>query len=973
MDTNRRKAVKQPRNPVKEPKQLGRRYPRIKKWLSPPVSAAQDAYDRAESPSLVLPPISQFGEARFPSDLRMGLPPIRRPEMSSEDDGDDRVIKPPSSSTSSVPPTSTFGRALLRPHPTPPRKSAGRAQVAVTIPSSQSVKHSDLSRPSSSSTPEFSVLSPPATPPLPPRPEPPPNGPYDPSYRRRLERWYKRVEAQQKRREAEELVLQQDRQQVQVNMHVDSQSQGSHSVDPDLPLPEILSEADPFDVSMSASDHGSNHENPSPHMEIDEDDDVDDDEDSAEWLPDSNGSSDPEDEASTDHSSIQDYSDELAELRGSDPIEEDSDQGSLVPEDDDMASMNDEHDTEEDDLEAMENSEEVEELQSEGEAQSPAAQNEVIGEAEYQDHINDILDDLQQEPAAAKPNSTTSASTTYSQDLERVCNERERAEHTLLDLARCRPGTAEAAEYPEWQRKLMTAHKFILQWHSVTLPDENSRIQTVLRVLKKHSDELLKGRRRGDGGGGGDGNPRPKPKDEDEDYVDNLLKNAHLSPAQRILNCMSAQELIDDLEREPQIPLFSQENLPDALIGSAYFGLIKADQASPWLQMRGPIATNLINIWTWHLEFDVEAKIDFVEDVDLAFGEEWSILEILRQVETGEIGSVASRYNCDLYSTRYIRITDRLTRPRPGPNARISTVSAFMTHTEWNFWHFSHDIAQWPVPMYNLPEAIVHELSLEMQGHARVGPRFSDDELADLQRGGRMLSKDEIYNTIIVHTQHALNKFDKKIAQVHEKHKRKSRRRAFGGILPNDLLAPPPNLEVESIIPPLETARAAGTTRVKTIMLHPIALHYGKYMCLRCRRRPKETRKGLKRGCYVIEGTGCLPCLWRKFATHRKNISSKDWWKNKPNRNLKISIDHLEQLVAEAHFNGDPASDNAAPEEWEDTDDEEWLDVAQIERGEKQERKEKEEERKKKRLEMEKRRDEARARAADGQDEVMEG
>ncbi|KZT55646.1 hypothetical protein CALCODRAFT_484635 [Calocera cornea HHB12733] len=684
--------------------------------------------------------------------------------------------------------------------------------------------------------------------------------------------------------------------------------------------------------------------------------------DSDEWRPPETNESKAGSGSPDYCSSTGDLNDNIADLI--DNRAEDSEEYSVIPEDDGAPGLDDGSEWEdEEDTNGRDRDEEMLSIvESDGEMESAprAAEQEEV----YYDHLSNILTDLGQEPDAGKPVSSASVSTTYSEDIIRVCDERERAEHTLLDLARVRPGTAEAAEFPEWQRKLMACHKYLIQWHSVTLPDENNRIKTVLRVLKKHRDELLRGRKKREGGGGGgDGDRRPKPEDPDEEDVQDFLKNMHLSPAQRIRECMSAQELIDDLEREPPVPLFSQANLADAIIGvrrrsaylSAYFGLIKHNRASPWLQMRGAIATNLINIWTWHVEFNVEAKIDFVEDVDLAFGEDWSILELLRQVETGELGSLPDRYDVDLYSTRYIKATDGLTRPRPAyPNAAIHVVSAFMTHNEWNWrdtlshrnrwqcpptwyfatlmfglvkyakkWHFSTDIEQWPIPMYNLQAAIVNEVVNEIENVRPPGPRFTDEDLADITRGGRLLNEDKVYNAIIVHTKHVLNHYDKKIQRVHQKHQRKSRRRPFGNILPSALRAPPPQLEVEDHIPSLPSLRTAGVTRVKKLMAHPIIMAYGKHMCMRCRRRPLATRIGLKRGCYVFEGTGC------------SSFSSKDWWHNKPNRNLSLSYDELEARVAQAHFNGNPDQDAEPPEEWEDVDDSSWLDVSQVERAEK--------------------------------------
>ncbi|KZT50462.1 hypothetical protein CALCODRAFT_488688 [Calocera cornea HHB12733] len=541
-------------------------------------------------------------------------------------------------------------------------------------------------------------------------------------------------------------------------------------------------------------------------------------------------------------------------------------------------------------------------------------EDEVVQDAtmEHSPSLEPILEDSQR--SGGKPDSEASNSTTYSQAIIRATNERQRAEDTLLDLAHNVPGSVDEPEFPEWERKLENMNKLLIHWHRHDLPFNNERINVAIRTVRQHAAHLTRKRRDG-GGAGNDREPKPAQEEESEDD-DFKITNEFLSPAQRILLCKSAQELIDDLEQQPVIPTFGQDNLPDAIEAvqrrsqylSAYFGLIKAGKALPWLQMRGPLAANLINIWTWHHEFGVEANLHHIQDVDLAFGQDWSLLGILRAVETSEVGSVDARHTIDLYSRTAVRAIINVSRPWPSfPNAPLIRVSAFMTltNTHWRDtmnhrslwqsppthffatclfelmrytqkWHLTYDLESWPIPMMGFPVALLNQLVLELNNVAPPPKLFTDEDLANMEGGGRPVTADEVYEGIIRHTQHILKKHDRRIARVHAKYKRKSRRKAFGNILPDTLRAPSPLLEIE-YIPPLRVA-----------------------------------------------------------------LSIKDWDEKslKPNiRTLQFTMDDVDRALADKWYEGNADNDTAPPEEWVEIDDSEWLDVGTIEHLEKLDRK----------------------------------
>ncbi|KZT51411.1 hypothetical protein CALCODRAFT_487956 [Calocera cornea HHB12733] len=980
-------------------------YPNFKHWSSPPVSTTapywggDDAAPEADSPpSTEGAAMEHLRATLFPTYSRFRKSAAEPVQEQREREDSEAADSPPSSQQ--PPPISQFGQARY-PFSAPQEVTARTSDI---IPSSQSVTYSPLETPTSTPSQRLSAL---ATPPE--RTPQPPRVSNTPGYRRRLERYRMRLEARKRRDEAEAFVIQE--------LPSSPAFDGEHDMaivdfeeftQPSEPPSDTQSDSGASRSATHESDKSpSDSDSWKPPGSDEEDEDMTSEGEQQSIHPDDWEAEHTDDDNAMDEDpNDSDIAEAWREDQDGAVLEEDSEDDDIEEYGDDVEMEEEEDDepargkrrqvVEADDLiesdeDGNENGDDVvmpePHVQREAE-EFPAVEEDEEDEedeAEYYQHVTDILGELGEITFRGKPNSSDSASSSYSQDLQRVCAARERAEETLFDLAKSKPGDASEAEFPDWQKKLMTCSNFIINWMKVTLPTETERIKTVIRVLRAHSQHLLGKRDRG-GGGGGDARPKREEEEDLEDVAD-LITIAQLSPAQRILRCMSSQELIDDMERDPPIPFFSQVNLPDAIIAvrkrceylSAYFGLIKAGTAKAWLQMRGPLAVTLINIWTWHCEFDVEAIIDHVRDVDLAFGDDWSILELLRSVEIGEVGSVAERWYTDLYSKRYLRRMLALTRPWPSfPNSNLSRVSAFMTQSGRHFkdtidhrrmwrsppthffaqmffefirycqkWHLNADIEEWPVPLYGWPQAVVDQLVNEMYNIAPPGPLFADEEMADLQNGGRPLTVDEVYERIVQHTKHILNRHDRTIAHVHKKHKRKSRRKPFGNIAPTALRAPAPGLEADSIIPDEEECRAAKTTRVKNVLQHPFVSAYGTEMCYHCRHRKLESRTGLKRGCHRYEGNGCtycrrsnLRCFWRNPAKRLKKIPSKDWDTNKPNRNLALSIDDLEEAIAVAHYEGHPELDNAPPEVWEELDDELWLDVSGVEKLVKRQRRE---------------------------------
>ncbi|KZT53149.1 hypothetical protein CALCODRAFT_486590 [Calocera cornea HHB12733] len=401
---------------------------------------------------------------------------------------------------------------------------------------------------------------------------------------------------------------------------------------------------------------------------------------------------------------------------------------------------------------------------------------------EHQEHLLNIQQALARE--ADKPNSAGSASTSYSEDIMREVRVRERAVSGLLDLGR--DGlTLEASEeqFNEFEQKLMALQRQFTLWHHESLAYDNERIDVAIRAAKEHAAAWLRNNRKQKGGGGGvgkeDDNVRRTVLDEDEEEeFEALLDISRLNMEQRIVRCVSAQELIDDLERCPPVPLLHDLNLVDALVAidarcswlSTYFHLISTKRAVAWLQMRGPLASNLINLWTWKLEYNVDVKIDYIQDVNIAFGKNWCLLELLRRVENGEEGSAAERFTIDLYSTKYIKQLKALTRPRPLlHNAGLPRVSAWMTSARFHFkdtlshrnvydsppthyfaafildnmsyaakWHLANDIEDWPIPMFGWPEALLKELKNVVANVQRPVDPFNDEDLANFDEGARI-------------------------------------------------------------------------------------------------------------------------------------------------------------------------------------------------------------------------------------------
>ncbi|KZO89512.1 hypothetical protein CALVIDRAFT_532042 [Calocera viscosa TUFC12733] len=931
--------------------------PLFKRWHSPPLDdSVSEPPNRVSSqrrrPLLALPPpspprpfpdVSQLGDVRYPTDGMVATPvALYVPSFAGG--------KAPRQSS----PTPTVPRTAPAPI-SPTQRPKVHPPLSISIPDSQaSAVYSQLEPPTPSP-----ALSPAPTPsPLPSptirtptRPEPS----NSPGYRRRLERYRTRMEAKSAQQSA------------RWRRHLEQ---------------EKLRETSGEHGSVIESDADDRHSNE--HTSSTDNEFLDGSSASDVWVP----GSDVESQTSSDeesHKNEQDedeLQDELEDLAGSDEEIRDAN-----GENDDEQSDDDDEQSEDDD--------EVEEsdwdMDRQGELSEPESIVDSPVEKEEQELSQPVMDDGQShhseqgEVMSGSSPKPDSASTTYSQDILRALRYKERAAATLLDLSRNRPGSVDEAEFPEWERKLLRLNTYIVNWHREELTHENEKIKVAIRIVKEHVAGLQRPKREGGGGGGGDERPAKRPKLEDEDDDDYVVNVAHLSIAQRIRKFRCAQELIDDLESLPVIPIFSEDNWPDAALAvpercqylSVYFGLIKAGKALAWLQMRGPLATNIINIWTWHLEYNVEANFEHIKDIDFAFGETWSLCDLLRQTETGEVGSVADRYSHDLYSKRALRYMIQCTRPWPSfPNSGLPRVSAFMTLTKTHWadtiahrsfwdsppthffatslfelmrycqkWHLEYDLEHWPIPMYGFPAALLDRLGLELRNVAPPRNPFTDADLADLNAGGRAVTADEVYESIVKHTRHVLVKYDKNIKRVHAKHQRKSRRKLFGNIMPEELLGPPPNLEADAI-PPIQTARLAGVVRVNKVFPHPFILAFGAHMCYNCRHRALDSRKGLQRCCRRIEGTGCndcrrkgLSCLWRK--PKKKKISVKDWdepSRRPNNRKMQFTIDDVDNALADEYFNGEPEKDKGPLEQWEEIDDTDWLDVCSMEQAEKEER-----------------------------------
>ncbi|KZT54829.1 hypothetical protein CALCODRAFT_510494 [Calocera cornea HHB12733] len=609
---------------------------------------------------------------------------------------------------------------------------------------------------------------------------------------------------------------------------------------------------------------------------------------SDEWLPaDGDEGMDDRDGSTSDseHDSnaSRHYRDDLDDLLGDDPIEEEE---SVA-----MSDQEEEEDTieEEEDKNSHDNPDEHDDEWNRRVEEE---------EEDHEQHLQLIADDLR---PGEEHGSQKSGVSTYSEDLMREVEARERAENSLLDLGR-----------------------------------EGVTVDASAEEFKEYENKLLK------------------------------LQNA--------------QELIDDLERNPPIPVLQQENLAEAVLASrkrcewlsTYFKLIKEKRAVAWLQMRGPLASNLINIWTWKLEFDIAVTIECIEDVNTEFGMDWCLLELLRKVERGEEGSPAARFTFDLYSTKYIRMIDRSTRPRPlHPGATLPRVSAWMTLTRFKHmdtlqhrdlynspptqffaaymldtmryalkWHVSEDLSDWPMLLNGLNAAILTQLRNELANKVVPANPFNDEDLADPDAGGRKVTAEEVYEDILRYTKRRLKIHDKNIAAVHWEHKhRRSRRRIVGNIMPNTLLAPPPALDVD-YLPDLETCREVKTTRVSALLSDPFWVYFGVEMCYRCRNRHKIPRQGVHRGCYGYEGAGCVecadnrqPCLRRKSDVKIKNISSKDWQPKRP-RASRDDGEQITVLINNTWYNGAASEDTAPPEVWDELDDTLWLDMRAMERAE---------------------------------------
>ncbi|KZT53995.1 hypothetical protein CALCODRAFT_527922 [Calocera cornea HHB12733] len=803
-----------------------------------------------------------------------------------------------------------------------------------------------------------------------------------PGDRRRMLRWQERKMALEERRKAERLAIQRSARATSPptvkpgrrpaaatessSSLPSNPSQGSVAHKGDLQAAHMLTQTDSDSgldelhpsQSDSAADHSPQIERTPPARRSSHSSD--------EWLPpdeeDMESGEAGSSESEVDGAGSMQYSEELGDLLD-DPIEEEE---SVAPSD---------PEPEEDPIaeEEPQNSPDI--LNEDDHELDHRA---LDDEEDHEQHLLLVAEDLR---GADANGSQLSNASHYSEDLIREVDAREQAENSLLDLGReDLAADASPEHFKQYEKKLLNLQKCFSSYFRDGLSCDNQRIDIVLRVCTEHCQEWIRQHRgRGGGGGAGGGSKkRPRPNlDEDEiQEFRHLIDSAHLTYTQRILRCQNAQELIDDLERNPPIPVLEHENLAEAVLASrkrcewlsAYFKLIKEKLAFAWLQMRGPLASNLINIWTWKLEFDVAATIEYIEDVNTAFGEDWCLLEILRKVERGEEGSPAERFSTDLYSTKYIQMIDRSTRPRPlYPGATLPRVSAWMTLTRYsnmdttkhrdlfdspptqffaNYaldnmryglkWHVKEDLEDWPMLLSSLNEAVLTQLKRELAMKTVPANPFTDEDLADPNGGGRKVSAEEVYDDILQYTKHRLNIHDKKIAAIHWEHKqRRSRRRLVGNIMPNMLLAPPPALDID-YLPDLEACREAKT------------VYTGAEMCYRCRNRKKIPRQGVHRACYGFEGAGCVecadnsqPCLRRKPDVKIKNISSKDWQPKRPHSTRDDGV-NITKIINDSWYNGHASEDTAPPETWDEIDDSLWLDMRAIERAERKKLMEKE-------------------------------
>ncbi|KZO92006.1 hypothetical protein CALVIDRAFT_567745 [Calocera viscosa TUFC12733] len=522
-------------------------------------------------------------------------------------------------------------------------------------------------------------------------------------------------------------------------------------------------------------------------------------------------------------------------------------------------------------------------------------------------------------------------------------------EARTLDLCAHPPDlqNPDEAVYNAKEDELNALHKFWNHWTKTHLLFETQRISVLLRLADQNHDAWLQA------------NPRPKRRKRKKKRVSKsrlndgeaaeqgrvMVTHASLSMPDRVCLASCAQDLIDLLEELPAIPTLFTVNLAEAMVAvdqrckflSAYFELVHTGQAKDWLQMRGPIYTNLTNIMMWRRAFNVQGTITFLEDMDQRFGG-LELVAFTATIEaTGEDG-LPGLWQDDHYSMRGVNTMISATRPWPlFPTADIHRVSAWMTQTRFMImtnlnhrseskcpptaffaqvmiglakysarWHLDHRVEFWPFRLDGFPDAVLQAVQNEVGQIAAQEPVFDDDTLADPDRGGRQWTSEEIYQKILRFTAAERAAADATLREV--KLRRKSRRAPNHQIFPELLRGPglgENQIFKENALPD----NFNDLRELKMVMIEPVP-------------GGKLPRNGII--CFREE-----MCYW---CRHDKGhaVSVKDTDREKPNRNDDTKADYLRDLLNAKYFvGGDP---DATGEQWQEIDDKLWIDCWVLER-----------------------------------------
>ncbi|EJU00167.1 hypothetical protein DACRYDRAFT_16760 [Dacryopinax primogenitus] len=130
---------------------------------------------------------------------------------------------------------------------------------------------------------------------------------------------------------------------------------------------------------------------------------------------------------------------------------------------------------------------------------------------------------------------------------------------------------------------------------------------------------------------------------------------------------------------------------------NAYFIALLAGESKDWVQMCGPLLSNILNIYVWKHTYNIQAKIEYLEQVN------------------GKI-----------------------------PDAPVHTYQ-YGTSLPLKHWAFSFE---------GLPDALLTVLKNDVQHISQEEPDFSDEALADPLCSNQKWPADETFNNILVHTHH---------------------------------------------------------------------------------------------------------------------------------------------------------------------------------------------------------------------------